>query len=396
AQGTPPAAEPGGLRAIHALSQGLPAPVFFCLLATLAAVSPVELVAQEPVDPALEGQVVRNDQPMPSTTVNLHRVSPGAAGQVDSTRTGEEGRFRFTLPTVPGSDPEGGDVYFASVRHDGVLYFGQAINQTAQLDSVYRIEVHDTVSASPRGRDFPIVARNLLLEETDEGWTVVDLFRIQNEGDRTVVAREGGIVWSHPLPASATDFQPGESDLAPDAVVFADGEIRVSSPTPPGERSYIMRYELADLPFTIPVSEGTQRVEMLIREPAPPLTVSGLQQLEPVSIEPESSYRRFAAAEPTGQDIEISEGDEGGMGEVAWFAVVLGLVLAAGAVYAVQTRPRAAPGRGRHPTRNELLLEIAELDAAFQGREDLSAEARARYEDERKRLKERLAELHDA
>ncbi|MDX1568571.1 MAG: hypothetical protein R3223_12265, partial [Longimicrobiales bacterium] len=213
-------------------------------LLTSAHVSPSgKLVAQEPVEPVLDGQVVRNDRPMPGTMVTLHRVSPQAAGQVDSTRTGEEGRFGFTLPTVPGTDPEGGDVYFASVRHDGVLYFGQAVNQTAQLDSLYRIEVHDTVSASPGGREFPIVARNLLLEEREEGWTVVDLFRIQNEGDRTVVARSGGIVWSHPLPASAVNFQPGESDLAPDAVVFADGEIRVSSPTPPGERTYLMRYE---------------------------------------------------------------------------------------------------------------------------------------------------------
>lgn len=344
------------------------------------------------MDPTLQGEVLRSSQPVSRIMVTLHQVSPQSAGQVDSTLTGEAGRFAFVLPTVPGSDPEGGDVYFASVRHDGVLYFGQALNQTAQLDSLYRIEVYDTVSAPPEGRDFPIVARNLLLEEVEDGWTVVDLFRIQNEGERTVVAREGGIVWSHSLPESARDFQPGESDLAPDAVVFGDGEIRVSSPTPPGERTYLMRYHLPELPFTIPVSEGTQRIEMLVREPAPPLSISGLQQLEPVSIEPESSYRRFAAAEPTGKDIEISEGEEGGMGQVAWFAVILGLVLAAGAVYAVQRRPEATAAGGG-PNRNQLLLEIAELDAAFQGREDLSAGARKRYQAERKRLKQRLKEI---
>lgn len=347
------------------------------------------------MDPTLEGEVVRGDQPLPDMMVTLHRVSPESAGQVDSTLTGGGGRFDFLLPTVPGSSPEGGDVYFASVRHDGVLYFGQALNQTAQLDSLYRIEVYDTTSALPEGRDFPIAARNLLLEEAEDGWMVVDLFRIRNEGERTVVAREGGIVWSHALPTSAVDFQPGESDLAPDAVVFEDGEIRVSSPTPPGERTYLMRYRVPELPFTIPVSEGTQRVEMLIREPAPPLSVTGLQQLEPVSIEPESSYRRFAAAEPTGQDIEIGEGDEGGMGQVAWFAVIMALVLAGAAVYAVQRRPGAATA-GEGPGRDELLLEIAELDAAFQGREDLSADARQRYRAERDRLKKRLKELEDS
>lgn len=341
----------------------------------------------------LRGEVVRDSQAVSGANVTLHRVAPQSAGEVDSTRTGAEGRFRFRLPTIPGAEAETGDVYFASVRHDGVLYFGQAVNQTAQLDSLYRIEVYDTVSAPPEGREFPIVARNLILEEADDGWTVVDLFRIQNPGRRTVVARSGGIVWSHPLPPSATDFEPGESDLAPDAVVFQDGEIRVSSPTPPGERTYLMRYHVPQLPFQLPVADSIRRMEMLVREPAPPVTVSGLQQLEPVQLEPESNYRRFAGADLAGQVIEISEGEEGGSGPVAWFAVILGLILAGAAVYGMKRAPGARATAGE--SRSQLLLEIAELDAAFQGRDDLSSRARKQYEAERKRLKEKLRRLEE-
>lgn len=353
-------------------------------------------LGQEPVEATLRGEVLRDSQAVSGVMVTLHRVSPQEAGQVDSTRTGDAGDFLFRLPTVPGADAESGDVYFASVRHDGVMYFGQALNQTVQLDSLYRIQVYDTVSAPPGGRDFPIVARNLLVEEAEDGWTVVDLFRLQNQGDRTVVAREGGIVWSHPLPPSATDFQPGESDLAPDAVTFRDGEIRVSSPTPPGERTYLMRYHVPELPFEVPVADTTRRMEMLVREPAPPLTVTILQQLEPVQIEPESNYRRFAGADLVDQVVEISEGEESDAGQVAWFAVILGLILAGAAVYAVKRAPAAVATASETETRSQLLLEIAELDAAFQGREDLSARAKRQYESERERLKARLKALEES
>lgn len=383
-------AHPRPTRSIPSL-RDLVAPPLLALFVIIAGSDRAQ--GQEPVEPILRGEVVRDSQAVSGSTVTLHRVAPQSAGEVDSTRTGTEGEFQFRLPTVPGAEAESGDVYFASVRHDGVLYFGQAVNQTAQLDSLYRIAVYDTVSAPPEGREFSIIARNLILEEAEDGWTVVDLFRIQNSGRRTVVARDGGIVWSHPLPPSATDFEPGESDLAPDAVAFRDGQIRVSSPTPPGERSYLMRYHVPELPFQLPVADSTQRMEMLVREPAPPVTVSGLQQLEPVQLEPESNYRRFAGADLAGQVIEISEGEEGGSGQVAWFAVILGLVLAGAAVYGMKRAPGAKAAAEK--TRSQLLLEIAELDAAFQDRDDLSSRARKQYETERKRMKEKIRKLEE-
>ncbi len=356
--------------------------------------SPIQGPAQEPAEPVLEGIVVRDEEPMPDGLVTLHRVAQEAAGQVDTTQVDGEGRFRFELPTVPGSSGEDGEVYFASVRHQGVLYFGSAISRAAQLDSVYRIQVHDTTASPPEGASFRIAARNLLLEEADEGWTVVDLFRLQNERDRTVVASEGDAVWMHPLPPEARNFEVGESDLAPSAVSFEEGGIRVSSPVPPGERTYLMRYDVPEFEFTIPVTQPTERFEILLREPAPELTASGLSRVQPVEIEPGSNYRRFAGADLQNTVVEITEGTEGDNSRVAWLAVILGLVLAGAAIVAVRKGALIpAPeggGRGGPGSREEILLRIAELDDAFREREDLSAEQRQRYEAERRELKARL------
>ena len=71
------------------------------------------------------------DTALAEGVVVLHHVSDGEQGEVDSVRVGEEGSFSFTLPRAP--DPGRSDIYFASVRHDGVLYFGPAITRVPRV-----------------------------------------------------------------------------------------------------------------------------------------------------------------------------------------------------------------------------------------------------------------------
>lgn len=352
----------------------------------------VHLRAQTPPRPTLEGRVLRAGQPLSGETVTLHRVAPDSSGAVDRTRAGSDGDFRFVLPSEPGS-VDGGPVYFASVRYRGVLYFGSAVNQAAQLDSLYRIEVYDTTTAPPGGASFPVAARNLLLEEAEEGWSVIDLFQIRNDGDRTVVAAEGGIVWSYPLPPEGRGFEVGESDLAPDAVSFAGDSLRVSAPVPPGERTYLIRYDLPELSFTVPLPGSTEHFELLMREPAPEVSVSGAARARPVEIEPGSNYRRFSAADVGDRTVELTAGGGGESVPVAWIAVVLGLVLSGAAIVAVRREPEAVRSAARTPTRREILLRIAELDDEYERREQPSESDRERYRAERERLKSRLREL---
>ena len=73
----------------------------------------------------LRGQVVKEDSPVTDGYVMLHSVSSMRSGQVDSVSLSSEGYFEFQLQ---GFDDIGGsdEVYFASVEHQGVLYFGSA------------------------------------------------------------------------------------------------------------------------------------------------------------------------------------------------------------------------------------------------------------------------------
>lgn len=373
-----------------------PAILALAILGTWAA-RPTASWAQVEASPELRGRVVRGQQPLGGVTVVLHRVSPDSAGVLDRLPTDPDGRFAFSLPHVP--DPQGrGEVYFASVRHQGILYFGGAVSRAVQLDSLYRIEVHDTATAAASGARFPVTVRNLFLERMEEGWRVVDLIQVQNEGERTLVAREDGIVWSYPLPTGATNFQVGESDLAPDAVRFVDGSLRVSSPVPPGERTYMVRYRLSDLEFALPLPGRTGRVEMLIEEPAPPLEVPGLDRLESVELEGGTSYRRYVASGLEGRVIRISPGEEADTVPVGWIAVILALVLTGAGILALRgdlTRS-ATPSAAVHDApddRDALLLRIAQLDDRFKEREAPTDEERRRYEEERARLKARLRSL---
>ncbi len=365
---------------------------------------PLPLSAQVEAEPTLRGRVLRNGEPVDTGTVTLHRVTPDTAGELHSTRLGPDGGFSFRLPAVP--DPGGrGDVYFASTRYRGILYFGTAVNRAVQLDSIYRIQVYDTTAAPPGGGSFPVAVRNLFLEQIeDEGpWRVVDLIQISNPGDRTVVAAEGEPVWSYPLPEGASDFQVGEGDISPGSVTFEEGGVVVEAPIPPGERTYLFRYRLPELEFTLPLPGTTERLELLVREPAPPLSVPGLSRAETVELEPGSSYRRYAAADLEGRVVEVSRGSSAGSVDIRWIAVGLALVLAVAGILAVR-RGRTGPAplgpeKGAHGApmpaseRERILLRIAELDDEFEEIESPSEAERERYRDERGRLLARLHEL---
>jgi len=198
----------------------------------LATLRPASLQAQVEARPTLQGIVVRPDGPLPGGQVILHRVASEEAGEIDSVSVGADGRFRFDLPAVP--DPEGrNEVYFASASHHGVLYFGPAITTAVQLDSLYRIEVHDTASVSVEGASLPIQVRYMIVEDPetarvppsaaapsgatdaggDGGWLVTDLLQPVNDGEATLVPREGGVVWSYRLPPAATDIEVGGAGI---------------------------------------------------------------------------------------------------------------------------------------------------------------------------------------
>lgn len=324
-----------------------------------------EVSAQVPADGELSGTVMVGSDPLSEGTVLLHRVSPDSSGSIDSTRVARDGTFSFLLPTLP--DPGGrDDIYFASVRFEGVLYFGPAISQAAQLDSTYLIQAFQSVVAPPGGATLTMAVRNLFLEPGPENtWRATDVLQFRNDGERTLIAADDEVVWSYALPPVASDFQLGQGDLPDDAAEFVGHMVRLKAPIPPGDRFFMVRYTLPEPPFSIPVPGLTESMEVLVREPAPPLDVIGLDEIDIVSLEIGSNFRRYGSTNLVDATISVEAGSPERSIPMRGLAVLLAVLLGAVGVYAFRS-PGVAPTPvpiGLQPDRRAaLLLEIAQLD----------------------------------
>lgn len=357
--------------------------------AVLALLSfPTALAAQVEATATLEGTAYVGDTAMTAGTVVLHRLSEDSQGELDSLSVGPEGSFAFPLPHVP--DPTRSDVFFASVRHQGVLYFGPAITSAVQLDSLYEIHAYDTLLAPASGLSIPLQSRSIFFEPDSAGWRVTDLFQVRNDETRTIVARPGGRVWSHPLPDEARNVRAGEQELALDAAQFENGELVVRAAVPPGERLFVVRYEVDSPSLTIPNPETTETMDVLIREPAPPLGVEGLELLDRIELEAGSTYLRYSGTDVSARAIRISEIEETSPPRVEWAAVLLALVLTGAALFILRPGPSA---QARTPvSRDALVRQVALLDEEFDSA-GASQQARRAYEKRRAELLRRIRSL---
>ena len=334
--------------------------------------------------PILDGIVFEGDSPLDAGTVVLHRVSPEGSGEVDTATVGPGGGFQFLLPAVPDADIQG-DIFFASVDFEGVLYFGSAITALEQLDSLYVIRVFEAEEVPPEGVSLPVDVRTLFIEFAGNEWVATDLFAIDNRGTRTFVAQEGGVVWSYPLPLGATEPELWEGDLPPDAVTFEGGRVLVSAPLPPGDRLLMIRYRLANLGSTIPAPGRTEVFELLVKEPFPPLRVEGLEPVDVVALGPGTSYRRYGASELVDVILTLVETEDRGPPPLEWLALLATVMLAAGGFLAyARPRRRALAGPDPGLGREALILEVARIDDAL---------AAAAEPDARSKILERRAAL---
>lgn len=367
------------------------------LILTLLGVPPA-VQAQEPVQARLDGVVTVGDSVtvLGGANVLLHRVDPANAGEIDSVRTTPDGRFQFVLPGVP--DPEGRqEVYFASVRHQGILYFGSPLASAIQLDSLYRIQVFDTLAVDQADPAPRLAVRYLLVEELGaDGWQVTDLLQLEVAGRNTLVAGQGGSTWSYPLPAGVQNVRVGGTDVAGETALVADGRVSVAAPLTPGLRQVVLRYELDSLAAAIPVPGGVPEMELLIRDPAPPLDVDGLLPTGTVALEDGAMYRRYVRADLPDTVVSFRATDAPLEIPMRWLAVVLALVFAGAGVVVLKRQSGPAPvgsgdvgGRETVPEdRKALVRQIAELDLAMEEAEDPAA--RQALQSRRQALMERL------
>lgn len=348
----------------------------------------------------MRGRVLLGDGPFAAAPVIVHRVGPDASEPLDTLRTGLDGGFRFRLQSVPNPAVREG-FYFASVEHGGVNYFGRLIQTAAELDSLYVIQAYESEVAPEGGASIDLTARYILLEEQpDIGWTATDLMHLTRTGSRTLIARPDGATFVYPLPEGASDLEVGGNQMAPDAAELVDGNLRVTSAIPPGEREFVVRYRVLDPFVTVPYPGSTHEAELLVRQPAPALQVEGLRAAPAVEMEPGSSYLRFAGTDLRDATVAVRR-DRTPRLPLRWVAVTIAFLLASIALFSVLRPHPAVAGQsgvaaGQRPEltpferRQMLLLEIARLDEARDAAEIPDPEEWAAR---RRALLERLGEL---
>ncbi|MYJ69933.1 MAG: hypothetical protein F4087_15695 [Gemmatimonadetes bacterium] len=334
------------------------------LSAILAAALPARNAAQIPRGRfVFAGEVRIGAEPADTGTVVLHRVSPTLSGSVDSVQVTDGGRFEFVVDAA--ADSAGVEVHFASVRYQGLLYFGSPVTGTADLEEGYVLRAYPSVGATPDMR-LPVRVRNVFVEKADPGpgWRVTDIFEVENGMEVTVVTSEEGATWSHALPPGAFAFGIGQSDLPPEGASFSGGRVFVSTPFPPGELGYAFHYQLPEDRFTLPMEGATGSMELLFREPAGELTVTGLASVGPLELEG-ATFRRFAGREMAPSVVVVEPGAPGTpMRSMPLLAVFLGLALTVAGSLLV-FRARLGGARASSGGRREQLIAIARLDEAW-------------------------------
>jgi hypothetical protein len=346
---------------------------------------------QEVSAPLLRGEVRLGEGHLSEGTVVLHQVSAHDSGEIDSVRVASDGSFQISLP----HEPEHGataEIFFVSVQYRGLYYFGPAITDSDQLDSLYVIQAFDTLSVPPGGADLPLTARNLFLERSGTGWEATDVFQLRHDGDRTLYSPEEGVVWSYPLPGSAREFQVGQADLAPDAIRFRSGRVELFAPLPPGERFLVVRYHIPEREFVLPMPGTTDRVEILVREPGPPAEFPPLGPATPLELEPGNVFRWYAGEGFLDAEIASQVAPEAWSLPAEWLGLLLAGVLGAAGVYGFRRRRsgiRESVEESPLP-RDRLLVAIASLDEAFSRMDSPTPQALTAYQAERAKLLEEL------
>lgn len=328
--------------------------------------------------------------PVAGQWVVLHRVGSDRAAPVDSARSGPDGRFRIRYATSGAPDA----LYFVSARYDGIAYFSPPLRADTVLDgdadvivyatttdtSALRLQGHHIVAATPRAR------RREMAE----------IFELDNEGTTTVVARDStSPLFSVSLPAEAESLSVGPGDIGAGAVVFSRGRAELYAPISPGVRQLALTYQLPvdAFPASFPVQRPTAVLEVLLEEPRAKVEGARLSEVAPALIDGRS-FRRFLARDvPSSAVVRIDAPAPPGQGlpPMRVLAALVAVLMVGAAGAWLFRRPHTKPAPVGRTAADELIAQLAALDADFERTAPAEPAARASYEQRRAELKARIA-----
>ncbi len=131
----------------------------------------------------------------------------------------------------------------------------------------------------------------------------------------------------------------------------------------------MIRYRLGSLGSTIPAPGRTETFELMVREPAPPIRVGGLEFIDVRALGPGSTYRRYGGSALVDVNLTLVETNDGRPPPFQWFALPLATALLAVGGFMAYAHPRRRVVAGLGPAlgREALILEVARIDDTLAG-----------------------------
>jgi hypothetical protein len=351
-----------------------------------------------PTPAVVSGRVIipapEKETPVPGVTVTVHRVGSDSAGPLDSVRTDARGRYTVHYSRFGSEDA----LYFAAAVYRGIAYFTSPLRGPRTEGDDAEIAVFDTtshpVTLTLQGHHIVVSAPN-----ASGAREVVEVYELSNDTTATLVAHDLAPIWSAPLPSEATDFAPGQGDVAASALTRRGDRVELFAPFGPGIKQLSFSYSLKDgaFPLRMTLERQTGVLEVLLEEQAAQARGVSLRAQGSVSTQGRTFKRFLAQGAPAGETIRIDVPTAAGATRVnVVIAVIVVIVLAmAAALWRALARrvPRAPLPTGASvdapATPDSLVAAIAALDARHESADATLDESH--YAAERAALKARLA-----
>ena len=348
-----------------------------------------------PVSAVVSGRVItpgpEREIGIPGTFVTVHRVGPDSSGALDSVRTDATGRYTIRYRRF-GSDEA---VYFAAAVHHGIAYFSSPLRGPRVSAHDAEIVVFDTTS---RPVTLTVQGHHVVVgsPKPDGGRDIVEVYELSNDTTVTLVGKDSlAPIWSAPIPSEATDFRPGQGDVADVTLQRRGDRVTLSAAFGPGVKQLSYSYTLppSAFPLTLALERATSVLEVLLEEPEAQVRAASLRAMPSAATDGRTFKRFVGQSAPAGERvrIDVPVTTAGTRTRVLiGLAIVIALAMAAALARALTRRSsaRIVVTLGP-PSAESLAARIAALDARREAGDASLDEAR--YATERATLKAQLA-----
>ena len=227
--------------------------------------APVALSAQTV---SVSGRVLRGGRdtvPLANAWVVLHRVTREGGGPLDSVRTDLRGRYRIQLRV---EDTTG--VYVVSAWYDSLAYFSLPLNVVGRP----AVHVEDLVAYPTTVNQPPIRLARRLITIANPGQDgmreVLEILELENMGHTTRITKDTLVpTWAGRVPEVAGQFQGGQGDISPEAIVFRNDSVLVLGPIPPGppkQLSYGYSLPASARKLVLTIDQHTVELNLLVED----------------------------------------------------------------------------------------------------------------------------------